>query len=45
MWTSLGPWVTADNGANQSIWEVGGSCNFAIAAARLGLRAECAGRA
>ena len=24
-------------------WEVGGNCNFLIAAARLGLRAECVG--
>jgi|AntAceMinimDraft_1070359.scaffolds.fasta_scaffold04385_3 sugar/nucleoside kinase (ribokinase family) len=27
----------------ESSWEVGGNCNFLIAAARIGLRAECAG--
>ena len=33
----------ADADPPESSWEVGGNCNFLIAAARIGLRAECVG--
>ena len=35
--------ATGDAGSPSDEWEVGGNCNFLIAAARLGLRAECVG--
>ena len=31
------------DGTDESHWEVGGNCNFLIAASRIGLRAECVG--
>ena len=35
--------AAGDAGSPSDEWEVGGNCNFLIAAARLGLRAECVG--
>lgn len=32
-----------EDAPSESSWEVGGNCNFLIAASRIGLRAECAG--
>ena len=33
----------AEGATSEDAWEVGGNCNFLIAASRIGLRAECVG--